>query len=149
VASCSCADNGFPFTPKYLTLTLTQTKRPEKSQQYLMRMVGINPESLKQAVQRLLRVKLKDCISQIHSDLLPKACLFWIHQNLASESSPHNLLGCVGFTSFVRRQVQHYQTISDCWFCCFSISISPLLLCSIALPRVPSLSLPQNRDLSF
>jgi hypothetical protein len=28
----------------------TQTKRPEKSQQYLMRMVGINPVSLKQAV---------------------------------------------------------------------------------------------------
>jgi hypothetical protein len=77
----------------------TQTKRPEKSQQYLMRMVGINPVSpkqtvqrmvginpvsLKQAVQRLLRVKLKDCISQIHSDILPKARPFWILQNLPS-----------------------------------------------------------------
>jgi hypothetical protein len=63
----------------------TQTKRPEKYQQYLMRMVGINPVSLKQTVQRLLRAKLKDCISQIHSDLLPKACLFWILQNLPSD----------------------------------------------------------------
>jgi hypothetical protein len=64
----------------------TQAKEPEKSQQYLMRMVGINPASLKQAVQRLLRVKLKDCISQIHSDLLPKARFFWILQNLPSNS---------------------------------------------------------------
>jgi hypothetical protein len=63
----------------------TQTKRPEKSQQYLMKMVGINRVSLKQAVQRLFRVKLKACISQIHSDLLPKARLFWILQNLPSD----------------------------------------------------------------
>jgi hypothetical protein len=63
----------------------TQTKRPEKSQQYLMRMVGINPVSLKQAVKRLIRVKLKDCISQIHSDLLPKARPFWILQNLPTD----------------------------------------------------------------
>jgi hypothetical protein len=62
----------------------TQTKRPEKSQQYLVRMMGINPVSLKQAVQRLLGVKLKDCVSQIYSDLLPKARLFWILQNLPS-----------------------------------------------------------------
>jgi hypothetical protein len=125
----------------------TQTKRPGKSLQYLMRMVGINPVSLKQAVQRLLRVKLKDCIYQIHPDLLPKARHFWILQKLPSDQTPRNLLGCVGSTSFVRKQVQHYQAISDSWFCCFHVS--PLLLCSIALPRVPSLSLPQNRNLSF
>jgi hypothetical protein len=62
-----------------------QAKRPEKSQQYLMRMVGIKPVSLRQAVQILLRVKLKDCISQIHYDLLPKARHFWILQNLPSD----------------------------------------------------------------
>jgi hypothetical protein len=62
----------------------TQTQRPAKYQQYLMMMVGINPVSLKQAIQRLLRFKLKDCISQIHSDLLPKARLFWVLQNLPS-----------------------------------------------------------------
>jgi hypothetical protein len=64
----------------------TQTKRPEKSQQYMMRMVEINPVYLRQAVQRLLRVKLKDCISQIHSDLLPKARLFWVLRSLPSNS---------------------------------------------------------------
>jgi hypothetical protein len=68
-----------------LTGVGTQTEIPEKSQQYLMRMVGINPVLLKQAVQRLLKVNLKDCISQMHSDLLPRARLFWILQNLPSD----------------------------------------------------------------
>jgi hypothetical protein len=47
----------------------TQTKRPDKSQQYLMRMVGINPVSLKQAAQRLLRVKFKDMVVKATVDI--------------------------------------------------------------------------------
>jgi hypothetical protein len=82
-------------------------------------------------------VKMKDCISQIHSDLLPKARLFWILQNLPSESSHHNLLGCVGSTSFVRRQVQHYQTIWLLVLLLLYLSYSALLYrlaaCSFAL----------------
>jgi hypothetical protein len=64
-----------------LNIVGTQTKKPEKYQQYLITVVGINPVSLKQALQRLIRVKLKDFISQIHSDFLPKARLFWVLQN--------------------------------------------------------------------